>query len=37
MRGFLDGKAGLYIALYKANYFFQIKTKIEELRTAEKK
>ena len=37
MRGFLDGKAGLYIALYKANYFFQIKTKIEELRTAKKK
>jgi glycosyltransferase involved in cell wall biosynthesis len=29
--GFLDGKAGLYLARYKANYFFQIQTKIIEL------
>jgi glycosyltransferase involved in cell wall biosynthesis len=34
MGGFLDGRAGLNIALYKANYFFQIKTKIEELKSA---
>ncbi|GAT63259.1 glycosyltransferase [Paludibacter jiangxiensis] len=32
MRGFMDGRAGFYIALYKAHYFFQIKTKIEEFR-----
>ena len=29
--GFLDGKAGYYLARYKANYFFQIQTKIKEL------
>jgi hypothetical protein len=29
--GFLDGKAGYYLAKYKANYFFQIQTKIKEL------
>lgn len=29
--GFLDGKAGYYIAKYKANYFLQIKTKILEI------
>jgi glycosyltransferase involved in cell wall biosynthesis len=29
--GFLDGKPGYYLALYKANYFFQIQTKIIEL------
>lgn len=33
MRGFLDGKAGLFIALYKANYFFQIRTKIFEFKS----
>jgi len=26
--GFLDGKAGFYLAKYKAHYFFQIQTKI---------
>ncbi len=31
--GFLDGKAGYYLARYKANYFFQIQTKIRELRS----
>lgn len=30
--GFLDGKEGYYLAKYKANYFFQIQTKIIELR-----
>ncbi len=30
--GFLDGKAGYVLAKYKANYFFQIRTKIEELK-----
>jgi glycosyltransferase involved in cell wall biosynthesis len=30
--GFLDGKSGLYLAKYKANYFFQIQTKIKELK-----
>lgn len=30
--GFLDGKEGLWFARYKANYFFQIQTKIEELK-----
>jgi len=30
--GFLDGKEGYYLAIYKANYFFQIQTKIIELR-----
>ena len=30
--GFLDGKQGYYLAKYKANYFFQIQTKIIELR-----
>jgi hypothetical protein len=29
--GFLDGKTGYYLARYKANYFFQIQTKIKEL------
>jgi glycosyltransferase involved in cell wall biosynthesis len=29
--GFLDGKPGYYLARYKANYFFQIQTKIKEL------
>jgi glycosyltransferase involved in cell wall biosynthesis len=29
--GFLDGKEGYYLARYKANYFFQIQTKIVEL------
>lgn len=28
--GFLDGKEGYYLAKYKANYFFQIQTKIIE-------
>ena len=28
--GFLDGKEGYYLAKYKANYFFQIQTKITE-------
>lgn len=31
--GFLDGRAGLYLALYKAQYFFQIQTKIKELQS----
>ncbi|MBK6282663.1 MAG: hypothetical protein IPF54_08340 [Draconibacterium sp.] len=31
MLGFLDGKAGYYLARYKANYFFQVQTKIKEL------
>jgi glycosyltransferase involved in cell wall biosynthesis len=31
--GFLDGKAGLLLALNKAVYFFQIKCKIDELRS----
>ncbi|WP_366182415.1 glycosyltransferase family 2 protein [Flavobacterium ovatum] len=30
--GFLDGKEGFYLAKYKANYFFQIQTKIIELK-----
>tara|TARA_B110000114_G_scaffold45762_1_gene48430 strand:+ start:275 stop:1120 length:846 start_codon:yes stop_codon:yes gene_type:complete len=30
--GFLDGKPGYYLARYKANYFFQIRTKIIELK-----
>jgi glycosyltransferase involved in cell wall biosynthesis len=30
--GFLDGRAGYYLAKYKANYFFQIQTKIKELK-----
>jgi glycosyltransferase involved in cell wall biosynthesis len=30
--GFLDGKAGYILAKYKANYFFQIQTKIKELK-----
>ena len=30
-RGFLDGRAGYYFSKYKANYFFQIQTKIKEL------
>lgn len=30
--GFLDGKEGYYLAKYKANYFFQIQTKIVELK-----
>ena len=30
--GFLDGKEGYYLAKYKANYFFQIQTKIIELK-----
>ncbi len=29
--GFLDRKAGFYLARYKANYFFQIQTKIKEI------
>lgn len=29
--GFLDGKAGYYLAKYKAQYFFQIQTKIKEI------
>lgn len=29
--GFLDGKEGLYLAKYKANYFFQIQTKIIDI------
>lgn len=29
--GFLDGRAGYYLAKYKSNYFFQIQTKIKEL------
>lgn len=28
--GFLDGKAGYFLAKYKAHYFFQIQTKIRE-------
>lgn len=31
--GFLDGKYGFYLALYKAHYFFQIKTKIELIKS----
>jgi hypothetical protein len=34
--GFLDGKSGLYLAKYKANYFFQIQTKIKELKDKKK-
>lgn len=34
--GFLDGKAGLYLALYKAHYFFQIQTKIKEIQSKNK-
>lgn len=30
--GFLDGKEGFYLVKYKANYFFQIQTKIIELK-----
>lgn len=30
--GILDGITGFYFARYKANYFFQIQTKIKELR-----
>ena len=30
--GFLDGKAGFYLAKYKSSYFFQIQTKISELK-----
>ena len=33
--GFLDGRTGLYLALYKAQYFFQIQTKISELKLKE--
>lgn len=33
--GFLDGIEGYYLARYKANYFFQIQTKIIELRQKE--
>lgn len=29
--GFMDGRPGYYLARYKANYFFQIQTKIKEL------
>lgn len=29
--GFLDGKAGYYLAKYKSQYFFQIQTKIKEI------
>jgi len=32
--GFLDGMPGYYLARYKANYFFQIQTKIRELKQA---
>jgi len=31
--GFLDGKTGYYFARYKANYFFQIQTKIIQLKS----
>lgn len=31
--GIFDGKSGYYLAKYKANYFFQIQTKIKELKT----
>ena len=30
--GFLDGKEGYYLAKFKSNYFFQIQTKIIELK-----
>ena len=30
--GFLDGKPGYYLAKYKANYFYQVQTKIKELK-----
>jgi len=30
--GFLDGKEGYYLSKYKSNYFFQIQTKIKELK-----
>lgn len=30
--GFLDGVAGYYLSKYKSNYFFQIQTKIKELK-----
>lgn len=33
--GFLDGKEGFFLARYKANYFFQIQTKIRELESKE--
>lgn len=36
-RGFLDGSAGFYFAMYKFQYFLQIQTKIKELRKQEKK
>jgi len=29
--GFLDGRAGFYLARFKAHYFFQIQTKIKEI------
>lgn len=32
--GFLDGKAGYYLAKYKAHYFFQIQSKIKELQNS---
>jgi glycosyltransferase involved in cell wall biosynthesis len=31
--GFLDGKSGYYLAKYKSQYFFQIQTKIKELKS----
>ncbi len=34
--GFLDGRAGLNLAMYKAYYFFQIRTKIQELEKSNK-
>lgn len=34
--GFLDGKAGLYFALGKMLYYYQIQAKIHEIRTAAK-
>lgn len=36
-RGFLDGLAGFYFAMYKFQYFFQIQTKIKEFKIREKK
>jgi glycosyltransferase involved in cell wall biosynthesis len=33
--GFLDGREGYYFAKYKANYFFQIQTKIREHRKSQ--
>jgi len=35
--GLLDGKTGYYFAKYKATYFFQIYTKIRELKLREKR